>query len=349
MTIILALDAMGGDHAPHIVIEGASLALKQSGDIFFNFFGKQDLLMPLISKYPNLQNHFQIHHTDEVVTNDTKPVQAIRSLRQSSMRLAIESVAEGTSHAVISAGNTGAYMALSKIILKTLDGIDRPAIAAVLPTRKGACVALDLGANVDCSVDNLTQFAVMGEVVARRILHKDNPSIGLLNVGTEELKGSAIVQQASQVIKDVGKLNYVGFVEGNDLTSGKVDVIVTDGFTGNVALKSIEGVGKFINSVIKSSLSSSWRGKLGFSIAKPVFDLIKNRMDPRLYNGAIFIGLRSIAVKSHGGADAISFANAIKITVELSQKMNPRESMSLSNNNLQTIAQEIEENLKEYT
>lgn len=348
MTIILALDAMGGDHSPDIVVEGASLALKHCENIFFNFYGKQELLLPLISKYPNLQNCVKVYHTDEVVTNDTKPVQAIRSLRESSMRLAIESVAEGVSHAVISAGNTGAYMALSKIILKTLDGVDRPAIAAVLPTRNGACVALDLGANVDCTVDNLVQFAVMGEVVARRILHKDNPTIGLLNVGTEELKGSAVVQQASQVIKDVGSLNYLGFVEGNDLTSGKVDVIVTDGFTGNVALKSIEGVGKFINSVMKKALSSSWRGKLGFAIARPVFNLIKNRMDPRLYNGAIFIGLRSIAVKSHGGADAVAFSNAIRVTVELLAKMNPRNSTLLPETHLLTIGQEIEENLKEY-
>lgn len=350
MTIILALDAMGGDHAPDIVIEGASLSLEKHPNVFFNVYGNKPVIESLLARYPNLKECVTIHHTEEVVTNDTKPVQAIRGLRNSSMRLAIESVLEGTSHAVISAGNTGAYMALSKITLKTLDGVDRPAIAAVMPTKKGTCIALDLGANVDCTVENLTQFAVMGEVIARRILHKENPTIGLLNVGTEELKGSAVVQQASQVIRDVGKLNYIGFVEGNDLTSGKVDVVVTDGFTGNVALKSIEGMVKFVIGLLKGAFTSSWRGKFGYMIARPVFKLIKNKTDPRLYNGAIFIGLKGIAVKSHGGADAVAFASAIRVTIELCQKMNVSAEVSTNDQEMQmlTIGQEIEEKLKEY-
>lgn len=350
MTVILALDAMGGDHAPNIVIEGASLSLKKHPHVFFNIYGNQALIEPLIDQYPNLKGQVAVHHTDEVVTNDTKPVQAIRGLRQSSMRLAIQSVVEGDSHAVISAGNTGAYMALSKITLKTLDGVDRPAIAAMMPTKKGTCIALDLGANVDCSVENLTQFAVMGEVIARRILHKENPTIGLLNVGTEELKGSAVVQQASQVIRDVGKLNYIGFVEGSDLNSGRVDVVVTDGFTGNVALKAVEGMAKFVISLLKSAFSASWRGKLGYLVSRSVFKLIKDKTDPRLYNGAIFIGLRGIAVKSHGGADAVAFANAIHVTLELCQTMNMSAKVSTGSEEPQmlTIGQEIEEKLKEY-
>ena len=341
MTVILALDAMGGDRSPDIVIEGASLAIAQNhkafGDLFFNLYGDEVVLKALVSKYPNLSGFVQIHHAEEVVTNDTKPSAAIRGLRRSSMRLAIESVVEGVSHAVVSAGNTGAYMALSKILLKTLDGIDRPAIAATLPTMKGTTVALDLGANLECTVENLIQFAVMGDVVARRILHKKNPKLGLLNVGSEEMKGSAIVQQAAQIIRDVGQLNYIGFVEGDDITGGDVDVIVTDGFKGNVALKNIEGVAHFIMGAVKDAMASSWRGKVAYAVAQPVFAALKTRLDPRLYNGAIFIGLREVAVKSHGGADGFAFANAIRVAADLAVRIES-----------QNLAQEIEEKLKDY-
>lgn len=341
MTVILALDAMGGDKSPDIVIEGASLAIAQNQktfeDLFFNLYGDEVVLKTLVSKYPNLSGCTKIHHAEEVVTNDTKPSAAIRGMRQSSMRLAIESVVEGFSHAVVSAGNTGAYMALSKILLKTLDGIDRPAIAATLPTMKGTTVALDLGANLECTVENLIQFAVMGDVVARRILHKNNPTVGLLNVGSEEMKGSAVVQQAAQVIREVGQLNYIGFVEGDDITGGDVDVIVTDGFTGNVALKTIEGVAHFIMGTVKNAMASSWRGKLGYLVAEPVFAALKTRLDPRLYNGAVFIGLREVAVKSHGGADGFAFANAIRVAADLAHRVES-----------QNLAQEIEEKLKDY-
>lgn len=345
MTVILALDAMGGDKSPDIVVEGASLAIDQIQKspyksferLFFNLYGDEAVLNFLVSKYPNLSGCVKIHHAEEVVTNDTKPSIAIRGMRRSSMRLAIESVVEGVSHAVVSAGNTGAYMALSKILLKTLDGIDRPAIAATIPTMTGTSIALDLGANVECTVENLIQFAVMGDVVARRILHKQNPKLGLLNVGSEEMKGSAVVQQAAQVIREVGQLNYIGFVEGDDITGGEVDVIVTDGFTGNVALKTIEGVAHFIMGSVKDAMISSWRGKLAYAIAQPVFSALKTRLDPRLYNGAIFIGLREVAVKSHGAADGFAFANAIRVAADLAQRVES-----------QNLAQEIEEKLKDY-
>lgn len=346
MTIKLALDAMGGDGSPDIVVEGASLALRhlsqgvgahRFGGVHFNLYGDEAILKALVSQYPNLLDCSQIHHTEDVVANDTKPSVAVR-MRRSSMRRAIESVLEGNSQAVVSAGNTGAYMALCKILLKTLDGIDRPAIAATIPNSLGTTVALDLGANVDCTVENLVQFAVMGDVVARRILHKKDPTLGLLNVGTEEMKGSAIVQQAAQILRDVGSLNYVGFVEGDDITSGDVDIVVTDGFTGNVALKTIEGVSHFIMGNVREAMVSSWRGKLAYAVGQPVFRLLKARMDPRLYNGAVFIGLREVAVKSHGGADGFAFANAIRVALNLAQRVESHN-----------LAQEIEEKLKGYS
>lgn len=338
MTVILALDAMGGDKSPDIVLEGANITIQtMRSDLFFNIYGHEKAIEPLLTKYPNLSNCIKIHHTEEVVTNDTKPSAAIRGMKQSSMRLAIQSVSEGISHAVVSAGNTGAYMALSKIILKTLDGIDRPAIAATIPTFNEPCIALDLGANIDCTSENLVQFAVMGDIMAQRILHKNNPRVGLLNVGSEELKGSATVQQASQILKTVNQLNYVGFIEGDDITSGKVDVVVTDGFTGNIALKTMEGTAHFIMGSLKKALSSSWRGKLAYGIGHSVFSTLKSHLDPRLYNGAAFIGLKQVAVKSHGGTDGFGFANAIRVAADLAQNVNSH-----------TITQEIENKLKDY-
>lgn len=313
MSITLALDAMGGDSAPQVVIEGAALSAEQTPDLNFIIFGHESVILPLLKKFPILESRVKFIHTDEVVTNETKVLEALRRLPQSSMRLAIQSVTQGRAQAVVSAGNTGAYMALSKMIFKTLDGVDRPAIAAPLPTIDGACIALDLGANVDCSADNLYEFAVMGNVMARRLLSIERPRIGLLNVGAEDLKGNDVVQLAAQKIKASVDLNFLGFVEGNDLSSGRADVIVTDGFTGNVALKTVEGTARMIVHAMQGALSSSWRGKLGYLIARPALQLMKKQMDPRLYNGAVFLGLKGIAVKSHGGTDALGFANAIHV------------------------------------
>lgn len=321
MTITLALDAMGGDEAPTMVIAGADLALKCCSDqLHFRIFGRSEVISGVLASFPKLERCSEIIHTDEVITNHIKPSLALRNGRTSSMGQAVNDVALGKSHAVISAGNTGAYMALSKILLKTFDQIDRPAIPAFIPTLKGKTLVLDLGANIECSPENLVQFAVMGSSYVKQLIHISNPSIGLLNVGSEELKGNAVVQEASRVLKDLKDLNFYGFVEGDHITKGVTDVVVTDGFTGNITLKAIEGTAKLFGQFLKDGINSSWKGKLGYLLAKPVFDNLKHRCDPRLYNGAMFLGLRQIAIKSHGGTDAIGFANAISVAIQLVQQ-----------------------------
>lgn len=212
-------------------------------------------------------------------------------------------------------------MALSKILLRTLGGIDRPAIAAKIPTIKGFCIGLDLGANVECSFDNLIQFAVMGEALACRLLGKVNPTVGLLNVGSEEQKGGTVVQEASQLLKESNQIKFIGFVEGDDITQGKADVIVTDGFTGNIALKSMEGAVRLLLNLIRESLSATFLGKLGYLIASSAFKSVRLKMDPRMHNGAVFLGLRSAAVKSHGGADALAFCNAIDVAAKIASEI----------------------------
>lgn len=336
MSLCVSLDVMGGDQAPSIVLDGAELALQETNDVRFHLYGDESLIKSQLTKHPLLSKKSEIIHCTEVVTSDTKPVDALRRLKDSSMRRAIEAVAEGKCDAVVSAGNTGAYMALSKIILKSLDGIDRPAIAALLPTVNGYCIGLDMGANLECTAENLMQFSVMGDVMARRMLGVKNPTIGLLNVGTEEVKGHAIVQLASQLIREIPDLNYIGFVEGDDINHGVADVVVTDGFTGNVSLKTLEGAAKFIFNTVRNTMESSVMGKLSYLVGKKSFKTIKNRLDPRRYNGATFLGLKGIAVKSHGGADAVAFANAIKVAINLAK-----------NSDTLNLGQEIEEKIKE--
>ena len=321
MTTILALDAMGGDIGPKVVVEGAAMALSQSSQRHLSFllFGDKTLIQAELDKFPDLRQKSTIIHTDILITNDTKPAAAVRMGRKSNLGMAVDAVAKGQAHAVVSAGNTGAYMALSKILLKTLKGIDRPAIPAVMPTIKGKTVVLDLGANIDCSAENLVQFALMGEAFSRQILNLEHPSVGLLNIGSEDLKGNATVQKAAQLLKDIQDLNFSGFVEGNDITAGTIDVVVTDGFSGNIVLKAIEGAAHLFKHLLEKSLSSSWLGKLGYLLARSCFKEFKARIDPRFYNGAVFLGLKHIAVKSHGGNDSIGFANAIHVAVQMVQ------------------------------
>lgn len=317
MTFTLSLDAMGGDLAPHIVIDGAARVLAEGANFSYLVFGDEREVHPLIAAYPQFRHAFELIHTSEAVTNDMKAAVAVRSLRASSMRLAIEAVAKGKAAAVISAGNTGAYMALSKLILKTFQAIDRPAIATSIPTLTGRALVMDLGANVECAAKNLVQFAIMGHVFGQRLLKKKKPSVGLLNIGAEDVKGNLMVQEAAQILRAMIPINFYGFVEGDDITAGTTDIVVTDGFTGNVALKTLEGSAKLIQKMLEDSLRRSWRGKLGYLMAKPAFQHLKNRIDPRLYNGALFLGLQGIAVKSHGGTDAIGFATAIRVAASL--------------------------------
>ncbi len=314
----LAIDAMGGDDAPNMVVEGLSICKTKLPGVRYLLVGDERQLEPLLIQHPDVRDIVTIVHTDEVVTNQDKPAVALRNRRNSSMRLAINAVKEGRAAGIISAGNTGALMAMAKFVLRTLPGIDRPAIATYLPHMTGGSVMLDLGANVECDADNLTQFAVMGEVYARNVLGLQKPKVGILNIGEEDLKGNDSVKQAHTILRNTPlDIDFYGFVEGDDIGKGTVDVVVTDGFTGNVALKTAEGTAQLLGYFLKEALTGSFLGKLGALIAKPALINFKNKMDPRLYNGAMFLGLNGICVKSHGGTDALGFANAVTVAHDL--------------------------------
>jgi glycerol-3-phosphate acyltransferase PlsX len=255
-----------------------------------------------------------------VVRADEKPSIALRSGRNSSMRLAIDAVKQGDAQGVVSAGNTGALMGMSKFVLKTLPGIDRPAIGGLFPTLKGETVMLDLGANVHCDAGNLIDFAVMGTAFARVVLGLEAPTYGLLNVGSEEIKGHEALHEASTFLREAGLPGkFVGFIEGDDIAKGTVDVVVTDGFTGNIALKTAEGTAKMVNEYVRRSFRSSVMAGFGYLMARSALNKLRVRIDPRRYNGAVFLGLNGIAVKSHGGTDAMGFANAVGVAIDLSQ------------------------------
>jgi phosphate acyltransferase len=316
--ITIALDAMGGDEAPAMVMKGAELALQRFPEARFLLFGAEDRLRPLLARQPRLAAAASLRHTDEMIPNDAKPSTALRTGRQSSMRLAIDAAAAGEADGVVSAGNTGALMAMAKFALKMLPGIDRPAIASFFPTRRGESVMLDLGANVECDADNLVQFALMGHVFARTILGLFEPSVGLLNVGSEDLKGNDAVRGAAARLRGgTTPIRFHGFIEGDDIAAGTVDVIVTDGFTGNVALKTAEGTAKLCFEFVQVGFRHSLMARIGYLFARGALKKLAIRLDPRRYNGAIFLGLNGIAVKSHGSADALGFANAIGLAVDM--------------------------------
>jgi len=318
MTVTVAVDTMGGDSAPDMVIEGLSLVAEQAENINFHLFGQKEVVEPVLNNHPNLSKLCTFFHTDEVITGDTKPSAAVRGLKKSSMRCAIQHVSDGHADAVVSAGNTGAYMALSKLILKTLEGIDRPAITGTFPTLHGPVTMLDLGANIDVNSEILCQFALMGDAYAKSALGIECPRVALLNVGSEQLKGSARIQEAHQLLSNNLKIKgYVGYAEGDDIFTGMADVIVSDGLTGNIALKTIEGSVKFCAQLLKQKLHGSARTKLGAAIAKPAFKGFADWVDPRNYNGAPFLGLKGVSVKSHGGTDKIGFASAVNVAINL--------------------------------
>jgi glycerol-3-phosphate acyltransferase PlsX len=316
--LTLSIDAMGGDNAPDMVVEGIGIALEHLSNVDFLLFGNEKTLVPLLNKNPFVQDSCVVRHTDDVISNYEKAGAALRSGRNSSMRLAINAVSDGEAAGIVSAGNTGALMAMAKFVLKTLPGIDRPAIASYFPTERGQSIMLDLGANVICDSDNLVQFAVMGEVFARNVLGLAQPSVGLLNVGSEQLKGHESVQLAFNALQNIDlPIKFHGFIEGDDIAKGTVDVIVTDGFTGNIALKTAEGTAKMFGRFLKECLLSSSSSKLGALLAKPALNKFRQRLDPRSYNGAMFLGLNGICIKSHGGTDGLGFANALEVAVEL--------------------------------
>lgn len=319
--LTIALDAMGGDMGPEAVIPGAHLALKRNPHLRYMIYGDERRINPLLAQYPDLAKASITFHTDKFIASDEKPGIALRTGKQSSMRLAIEAVANKDAQCVVSGGNTGALMVMAKMVLKCLPGIDRPAIASLLPTVDKEVVVLDLGANLECNAQMLVQFAILGSVYSRVVRGHHQPRVGLLNIGSEDMKGHDEIKEAASILQQVtfpGK--YVGFVEGNDIPAGTVDVVVTDGFTGNVALKTAEGVSKLISTMLKKSLKSSPISMLGALLASRALKKLKDDMDPRLYNGGMFLGVDGVCVKSHGGMDAIGFANAIEYAAEIAKK-----------------------------
>ncbi len=313
----LAIDAMGGDHAPDMVVEGIAIAAERHPSARFLLVGDEARLAPLVAKRKRAQASCTIRHAPESIPSEMKPTAALR-VRGSSMRIAIDAVAGGEASGVVSAGNTGALLALAKIVIKTLPGIDRPAMAAIGPSARGDVVMLDLGANVQCDARNLVEFAIMGDVFARTVLGLTSPTIGLLNVGSEELKGDERVRQAAEILRASHIApQFHGFVEGHDIAAGTTDVIVTDGFTGNVALKTGEGALKLVGELLKQIFRSSLAAKLGYLLARPGLDRMKLWLDPRRYNGAVMLGLNGVVVKSHGGTDAEGFAHAVDVAMDM--------------------------------
>ncbi len=309
---------MGGDNAPRAVLRGANIARRRFPEVRFLLFGDEAKLRPLMRRLPRLRKSSEIVHTDSVIANEAKPSEALRRGRESSMRMAIDAVRDGEAFGVVSGGNTGALMAMAKYVLKTLPGINRPAMASFFPTLKGESVMLDLGANIDCDADNLVQFAVMGELFARTVLGALQPSVGLLNVGSEEIKGHEELRIAAGALRE-GQypLNFHGFIEGDDIAAGTVDVIVGDGFSGNIALKTAEGTARLYTEFLRQSFKNSISAGLGYLLSRPALRKLRARVDPRRYNGAVFLGLNGIAVKSHGGSDAFGFATAIGVAVDM--------------------------------
>ena len=321
VALTIALDAMGGDHAPDMVIKGAAAVLPRFPQVRFILFGDAGQVEPLLRRFPALQDKCELRHTSEKVASEEKPGLALRRGRNTSMRLAIDAVADGQADAIVSAGNTGALMAMAKFALRTLPGIERPAIASFFPTMKGETVLLDLGANVECDARNLVQFAVMGANLAHSALGRHRPRVGLLNVGVEDAKGHDEVKAAAEVLRATQNppFEFVGFVEGNDITMGETDVIVTDGFTGNVALKTAEGTAKLMASLLRAAFQRSIFTKLGYLFASAGLTMLKDRMDPRFYNGGVLLGLNGITVKSHGGTDEVGFAAALEVAIDMAQ------------------------------
>lgn len=312
----IAIDCMGGDHGPSVTVPAALAFLRQHRNARVVLVGQEALVRPLLTSLsPDLSSRCALRHASQVVAMDEAPALALRNKKDSSMRVAINLVKEGEAQACVSAGNTGALMAISRFVLKMLPGIDRPAICTVLPTMTGHVHMLDLGANVDCEAEHLRQFGIMGAMLAAAVDHKASPTVGLLNIGEEDIKGNEVVKQAALLLRDSG-LNFVGNVEGDGIYKGHADVVVCDGFVGNVALKTSEGLAQMMATSLKQEFSRNWLTKLAALVAMPVLKNFKRRMDHRIYNGASFLGLKGISVKSHGSADTFAFEQAINRAYE---------------------------------
>ncbi len=316
----IAIDAMGGDFGPSVVIPGAALALVRMPDLTFQFFGKANEIGPELDKHSALKAKSSVIHCEISVRMDDKPSQALRHGRwKSSMWKSIEAVKSGEAEACVSAGNTGALMAMSRFCLRTMAAIERPAIAAIWPTLRGESIVLDVGATIGADAQQLIDFSVMGAAMARALFEIERPTVGLLNVGVEEIKGQEEVKEAGRMLRDspLTSLDYHGFVEGDDLGKGTVDVVVTEGFAGNIALKASEGTAKQIAEYLRAAMSRTLMARLGYLLAKGAFDRLREKMDPRKVNGGVFLGLNGVVVKSHGGTDAEGFAAAVAVARDM--------------------------------
>jgi phosphate acyltransferase len=316
----ISIDAMGGDFGPSVVIPGAALALERMPYLTFSFFGKEEEIAPVLARHIELKAKSTVTHCEIAVRMDDKPSQALRHGRwKSSMWKAIEAVKAGEADACVSAGNTGALMAMSRFCLRTMASIERPAIAAIWPTLRGESIVLDVGATIGADSQQLIDFSVMGAAMARALFEIDRPTVGLLNVGVEEIKGQEEVKEAGRMLREtpLASLDYQGFVEGDDLGKGTVDVVVTEGFSGNIALKASEGTAKQIAEYLRAAMSRTWRARLGYLLAKGAFDRLREKMDPRKVNGGVFLGLNGVVVKSHGGTDAEGFAAAVAVANDM--------------------------------
>jgi glycerol-3-phosphate acyltransferase PlsX len=317
----IAIDAMGGDGGPVAMIAGASRALREDPTLRFAIYGDERQVRDEIARHRNLEPAADIIHSPEAIAASEKPSQAIRRARTTSMGMAINAVKEKVADAALSGGNTGAMMAMSKLALRTMPGIDRPALAALLPTLgETDVVMLDLGANTECDAQNLVQFAVMGSAYARTVLELPKPRVKLLNIGTEELKGTDELKDAAALLREAADylpFRFDGFTEGDQLSRGEVDVVVTDGFSGNIALKTAEGTARFVTDLLRRAFTSSFRSKAGFALSRPALNLLQVHLDPNNHNGAVFLGLNGLVVKSHGGANAKGVANAIHVAASM--------------------------------
>jgi len=315
--ITVAIDVMGGDHGPHVTIPAAIKCLARNDSLNIILVGSQDAIeTELKARHAQPGPRLRIRHASEVVAMDESPALALRNKKDSSMRVAIDLVKAGEADACVSAGNTGALMATARFVLKTLPGIDRPAIATFMPSLKGPVLMLDLGANVDCTAEHLLQFALMGSMLASVVNHKERPTVGLLNIGEEEIKGNEVVKRAAELVRASHLVNFHGNVEGDDIYKGTVDVVVCDGFVGNVSLKTAEGLAKMISTLLRQEFRRNIFTKLAGLVALPVMTAFKRQVDPRRFNGATLLGLRGVVVKSHGGADHFAFEHAIEAATE---------------------------------
>ena len=313
--IRIAVDAMGGENSPYKVIKGIDIHYSNSKDVHYNIFGNKDLISPYLNKTKLKDENFSLFHTDKLIEDKDSPLSAAKKGKNTSMWLSIESLKKNESDAIVSAGNTGALFVIAKLNLKMIENIEKPALSALWPNKNGMNIVLDLGANIDCSEKNLVDFSLMGSALHKSLFENEEAKVALLNIGSEELKGNNIIKNTYQILneKKNNLFKFMGYIEGNHIMDGNVNVIVTDGFTGNVALKTAEGTANFITSELKNAMSSSFVGKISALLNIRNLKKFKNKLDPRLYNGAILLGLDKPVIKSHGSTDEIGFANSLKV------------------------------------